>query len=289
MRTLSSCALLAVSLALAQGAAVRAGAPDCSCSTPAPPCAPSTCLEAPQPKVIVEVPPPNVVIRACEMPCCAEREGFFKRCCHFGSHNCCVQPVYTVASAPMAYAPVAAPMTYAPMAAAPMAAPMSFAPMAAPMSFAPMAAPMAAPMSFAPMAAPMAAPTLSLAPTAAPMTLSSLSLAPTASLNLQPVASPQAVLVPVAANPAAPTNPTAPTSPTSDSGMDCNKALQKLTSQMETLTKVVEKHTLILSSHERRIQRMEDYLAIDPKDRNKPLPVPGGADDKPLKDQPADK
>jgi hypothetical protein len=44
---------------------------------------------------------------------------------------------------------------------------------------------------------------------------------------------------------------------------------------MHTLTKVVEKHTMVLTSHERRIKRMEDYLS---KKQDNPLPLPKETD-----------
>src|SRR5260370_15342582 len=84
-------------------------------------------------------------------------------------------------------------------------------------------------------------------------------MAPTFAMP-QPMA-PQAILVPMVMGPQGPQAPTPPTPPTTpDSGTDCNRALQRVTAQMETLTKVVEKHTIIMTSHERRIQAMEDWL-----------------------------
>src|SRR5260370_35864168 len=83
MRALSGCALLAVSLTLVQGPALRAGGPG---ETPPPPCGCShpAVVEAQPPKVIVEVPPPNVIIRAAEPAPCGGPEGFFNRCCRSG-------------------------------------------------------------------------------------------------------------------------------------------------------------------------------------------------------------
>jgi hypothetical protein len=217
--------------------------------------------------VVVEVPPPNVIVRPAAAPVCAEGDCWFRRCCHF--HRCApvyVQPVIPAYSAP-AMAPVAVqPFSYAP---APVAAPVAVQPFSyAP---APVAAPVAVqPLSVAP-AAPVAAPvaiqplSLSVAPSA-PVALQSLSLsvAPTA-----PVAAPQSVnlVLPVHAAPAAPTAPTAPEGP----GMDCNQALRKVTSQIETLTKVVDKHNDYLKSHEKRLQRLEDYLSKT-ENLKKPLP-----------------
>jgi hypothetical protein len=260
MRAMLCCSLVAVGVVVAQGFMAQAETPDSPCPPPCgTPCAPPTVVGVAAPKVIVEVPPPQVVLRQSGSPACVEQEGLIKRCCHFGQRATCVQPIYPVASAPMA------PLTIQPVSVAPMTYQPIAAPVAAPLTYQPLAAPVAAPMTYSPVAAPM-----TYQPLAAPMA------APT---SFQPMAAPQAIIVPLAVNPAAPTPPAAPAAPTAtDSGTDCNKALQRVTAQMETLTKVVEKHTLILTSHERRIQRMEDYLKDNPTKNDKTLPLPSASD-----------
>jgi hypothetical protein len=42
--------------------------------------------------------------------------------------------------------------------------------------------------------------------------------------------------------------------------MDCNQALRRVTSQLKTLTEVVDRHSDFLTSHEKRLQRLEKYL-----------------------------
>jgi hypothetical protein len=43
--------------------------------------------------------------------------------------------------------------------------------------------------------------------------------------------------------------------------MDCNQALRQLTAQVETLTKVVDRHSDFLKVHEARLIRLEKFLA----------------------------
>jgi hypothetical protein len=186
-------------------------------------CGQSSTVEAPVQKVVVEVPPPNVIIRACGSS--ADQGCGVKRCCHFLCRPTCAQPAYAPAYAP------AAPMAIQPMAVVPAAPTYAYQ------------QPVAPAVAYQQPVAPFAF---------------SQPVAPTFAYQ-QPIAAPQTVYVPVmAAPPAAPTAPTPPAA--SDSGTDANKALQRITAQMETLTKVVEKHTTILTSHEDRIQRMEKWL-----------------------------
>ncbi|MBV8092854.1 MAG: hypothetical protein JO110_06420, partial [Acetobacteraceae bacterium] len=67
----------------------------------------------------------------------------------------------------------------------------------------------------------------------------------------------------------------APTLAASVPGGDINQALQRITGQMETLTRIIDRHTTVLTAHETRLQRMEDYLAKPISERDKAaLPLP---------------
>jgi hypothetical protein len=43
--------------------------------------------------------------------------------------------------------------------------------------------------------------------------------------------------------------------------MDCNQALKSITKEIETLTNVVKKHHELLTSHEKRLQRLEAWAS----------------------------
>src|SRR5262249_18328024 len=60
--------------------------------------------------------------------------------------------------------------------------------------------------------------------------------------------------------------PEVPQPKSPDSANDCNRALQRVTAQMESLTKVVETHTVVLPSHDERLQALEKWA----KTVNKP-------------------
>jgi len=251
--------------------AVRAECHDCSSPCPSA-CSSPTVVNASAPNVIVEVPPPNVIIRASAPTECVERDCFVKRCCHF-CRPICVQPApaYSM-QAPVMYqaAPVAAPVMYQP---APVAAPISF--QAAPMSFqpAPVAAPIsfqAAPMSFqaAPISFQAAPMSFQPAPVAAPISFQAAPI----SFQQAPIAAPVAYqLAPVAAAPTAAAPTAAPVS--SESGMDCNQALRKITKEVETLTAAVDQHSDYLKIHEMRLLRIEDYLHSNPTAKDKPFDI----------------
>jgi hypothetical protein len=109
--------------------------------------------------------------------------------------------------------------------------------------------------------APMPYQPMSIAPMA-PMPYQPFSMAPMAypPMNLQPLS--------LSIVPSAPTAPAAPDAAT----MDVNQALRKITLQLDTLTKVVEKHNDFLTSHEKRIQRLETWLG-NKDNLGKPLPA----------------
>lgn len=232
-------ALLAAGLGYAGVANARADCDDKPCSSP---CETSKVVTACAPNVVVEVPPPNVVIRAAGVECC--KESFFQRCCH----HC--RPVYVQPVAPAyAFSPVAAPMAYQAAPMAYQAAPMTY--QAAPVAY--QAAPVAyqaAPMTY--QAAPMAAP---VSYAAAPISLQAAPI----SFQAAPVAAAPITLqlaAPVAPAPPAPT----PAPTTSSNTMDVNEALRKVTKQVETLTAAIDQHSDYLTVHEKRLQRIENYL-----------------------------
>ena len=213
-------------VAVACGLASRATAND---AAPAPcpePCPPARVVCAQAPKVIVEVPPPNVIIRAAAAPCAtAPRETLLQKICHFGCHQ--HHPHHHHQFVQQAFVQPMAVQQFAvqQFAVQPMAVQHFVAPQAAPQF----------------MVAPQAAPQFAVAPQAAPQML-----------TFQLAVAPQA--------PAA-TPPVAPAATPANTGETCDAALRRITSQMETLTKVVETHTLVLTSHEDRIKRLEDWAA----------------------------
>jgi hypothetical protein len=85
----------------------------------------------------------------------------------------------------------------------------------------------------------------------------SLQPAAATSLSVQPLALSLAV-VPSG------TPPTARGEGTTPTGMELNEALKKLSSQVETLTKVATRHADLLSDHETRIKALEKKTAKMP-------------------------
>jgi hypothetical protein len=49
--------------------------------------------------------------------------------------------------------------------------------------------------------------------------------------------------------------------PQAASGLDTNQALERVTAQLATLTHVIEKHIAILTSHEKRVGAVEEWIA----------------------------
>jgi hypothetical protein len=224
--------------------------------------------------VVIELSPPEVVVKPA-----AEHECFFKRCCHWCKHPVYVQPV-----APMAVAPMAvAPMAVAPMAVQSAVPSYSVAPAATSFAVQP-----AAVQSFAVQPAavqsyavqPAAVQSFAVQPAATSFAVQSLSLAPAAatSMAVQPLSlsiAPQAVTTPQALTLTIPATPSAATAEATrgTSGMDVNQALRRLSVQIETLTKVVERHGDLLTDHEKRLQDLEKPKKAEPiklpKDKDK--------------------
>jgi hypothetical protein len=208
----------------------------------------STVTVPPQ-KICIEMSAPDVCIKPAVAPACqAEQSGLIKRCCHWLHKSCCV-PVapMTYAIQPQAVAP--ATMAIQPYSVQPLSV-QSFA--AQPLSVQPFSV---APLSVSSFAA---QPTAFAAPfSAAPFSLGASSFAVQPTIQLQATGSALATpltlnVVPQQAKPEA-AKPEAAT----DASSAVNDALKKLSTSVQLLTKIVDRHADILLYHDKRLKVLE--------------------------------
>jgi hypothetical protein len=207
----------------------------------------SSTVTIPPQKICIEMSAPDVSFKQVAPTAPVEKPCLLKRCCHWFQKPCCVMPV-----APMAGVQAVAPMTTSfavqpqALAPAPLAIqPYSVAPLSVP-SFSMQPTAMAAPFSVAPMSI-------------SPYSLGAQSFAVQPTLQLQATGS--ALTTPLALSIVQPQakSEAAKAEAEKAASSAVNEALKKLSTSVQLLTKIVDRHADILLYHEKRLRVLESF------------------------------